>query len=286
MRRRAGDLFFAPWWNTSSRSLSYFSIWRRCWFSRISRRFSSTRISSSPKSVSPFFPFVKILPRMDISFLQRTQHPGGELRGPVALGLADLALGRVQETAVLCVDQPDADPEPARRRRVRPDVGIPRTPVFLREDAALRREQRDQERGLGPGVARREGRPRRSVRVGPHDESLKPDLVQPPHERLADLVGGPGAFEPALNVEHGDPEAVGGVKIRGELDPVGLRRAAGRRERQESQDGPRRSHHSSNMISGGSFSRTGASAFFSFSFSLTGRISSFFSGSFSRIGSS
>src|SRR5689334_12427725 len=70
MRRRAGDLFFAPWWNTSSRSLSYFSIWRRCWFSRISRRFSSTRISSSPKSVSPFWPFVKILPRIDISFLE------------------------------------------------------------------------------------------------------------------------------------------------------------------------------------------------------------------------
>src|SRR5436190_1229634 len=70
MRRRAGDLFFAPWWKTSSRSLSYFSICRRCWFSRISRRFSSTRISSSPKSVSPFFPFVKILPRIDMSFLE------------------------------------------------------------------------------------------------------------------------------------------------------------------------------------------------------------------------
>src|SRR5258706_9583425 len=70
MRRRAGDLFFAPWWKTSSRSLSYFSIWRRCWFSRISRRFSSTRISSSPKSVSPFLPFVKILPRIDMLFLE------------------------------------------------------------------------------------------------------------------------------------------------------------------------------------------------------------------------
>src|SRR5258708_21445760 len=70
MRRRAGDLFFAPWWKTSSRSLSYLSIWRRCWFSRISRRFSSTRISSSPRSVSPFLPLVKILPRIDISFLK------------------------------------------------------------------------------------------------------------------------------------------------------------------------------------------------------------------------
>src|SRR6185436_7840804 len=77
MRRRAGDLFFAPWWNTSSRSLSYFSIWRRCWFSRISRRFSSTRISSSPKAESPFFPVVKILPRIDISFLE---HDFGSLR--------------------------------------------------------------------------------------------------------------------------------------------------------------------------------------------------------------
>src|SRR5258706_1465098 len=70
MRRRAGDLFFAPWWKTSSRSLSYFSIWRRCWFSRISRRFSSTRISSSPRSVRPFLPFVKILPRIDMLFLE------------------------------------------------------------------------------------------------------------------------------------------------------------------------------------------------------------------------
>src|SRR6185436_18519535 len=84
MRRRAGDLFFAPWWNTSSRSLSYFSIWRRCWFSRISRRFSSTRISSSPKSVSPFLPLVKILPRIDISFLE---HDFGRLL------LADRSLG-------------------------------------------------------------------------------------------------------------------------------------------------------------------------------------------------
>src|SRR5436190_15945348 len=70
MRRRAGDLVLAPWWNTSSRSLSNLSIWRRCWFSRISRRFSSTRISSSPRSVSPFLPFVKILPRIDMSFLK------------------------------------------------------------------------------------------------------------------------------------------------------------------------------------------------------------------------
>src|SRR6185295_3729512 len=84
MRRRAGDLFFAPWWNTSSRSLSYFSIWRRCWFSRISRRFSSTRISSSPKSVSPFLPLVKIWPRIDISFLE---HDFGRIL------LADRSLG-------------------------------------------------------------------------------------------------------------------------------------------------------------------------------------------------
>src|SRR6185295_15084630 len=91
MRRRAGDLFFAPWWKTSSRSLSYFSICRRCWFSRISRRFSSTRISSSPKSVSPFLPFVKILPRIDISFLE---HDFGRLL------LADRSLG----LAVLLLD--------------------------------------------------------------------------------------------------------------------------------------------------------------------------------------
>src|SRR3954462_150812 len=72
MRRRAGDLVFAPWWKTSSRSLSYLSIWRRCWFSRISRRFSSTRISSRPRSVSPFFPpLVKILPRMVMLFLEQ-----------------------------------------------------------------------------------------------------------------------------------------------------------------------------------------------------------------------
>src|SRR5581483_10385390 len=70
MRRRAGDFVLAPWWKTSSRSLSYLSIWRRCWFSRISRRFSSTRISSRPRSVRPFLPFVKILPRMDMSFLE------------------------------------------------------------------------------------------------------------------------------------------------------------------------------------------------------------------------
>src|SRR5678810_585406 len=92
MRRRAGDLFFAPWWNTSSRSLSYFSIWRRCWFSRISRRFSSTRISSSPKSVSPFFPLVKICPRIDISFLE---HDFGRFLLPDrSLGLLFLLLDR------------------------------------------------------------------------------------------------------------------------------------------------------------------------------------------------
>src|SRR6185503_4880796 len=90
MRRRAGDLFFAPWWKTSSRSLSYFSICRRCWFSRISRRFSSTRISSSPKSVSPFFPFVKILPRIDISFLEHDF--GGLLLPGRSLGLPFLLL--------------------------------------------------------------------------------------------------------------------------------------------------------------------------------------------------
>src|SRR5436190_20805145 len=85
MRRRAGDLVLAPWWNTSSRSLSNLSIWRRCWFSRISRRFSSTRISSRPRSVSPFLPFVKILPRIDISFLE--QDLGVFLVLPRSLGL-------------------------------------------------------------------------------------------------------------------------------------------------------------------------------------------------------
>src|SRR3954470_17229487 len=70
MRRRAGDLVFAPWWKTSSRSLSYLSICRRCWFSRISRRFSSTRISSRPRLVRPFLPFGKMVPRIDMSFLE------------------------------------------------------------------------------------------------------------------------------------------------------------------------------------------------------------------------
>src|SRR5579862_625595 len=100
MRRRAGDLVFAPWWKTSSRSLSYLSICRRCWFSRISRRFSSTRISSRPRSVSPFFPLVKIFPRIDMSFLEhdlgRLLFPAGSLRlllpvlqGTGVLGLLD-----------------------------------------------------------------------------------------------------------------------------------------------------------------------------------------------------
>src|SRR5258708_18270922 len=89
MRRRAGDLFFAPWWKTSSRMLSVLSIWRRCRVSRISRRFSSTRISSSPRSVSPFLPLVKILPRIDMSFLKhdlgRLLFLGGSLRLFLAL---------------------------------------------------------------------------------------------------------------------------------------------------------------------------------------------------------
>src|SRR6185295_19487509 len=91
MRRRAGDLFFAPWWNTSSRSLSNFSICRRCWFSRISRRFSSTRISSSPRPDSPFLPFVKIWPRIDMLFLFLEHDLGrlllahGSLRLPLLL---------------------------------------------------------------------------------------------------------------------------------------------------------------------------------------------------------
>src|SRR6516164_4587006 len=91
MRRRAGDLVFAPWWKTSSRSLSYLSIWRRCWFSRISRRFSSTRISSSPRSVSPRLPFVKILPRMDMSFLEHDL--GRLLLAARSLGLLLAVLG-------------------------------------------------------------------------------------------------------------------------------------------------------------------------------------------------
>src|SRR6187402_1347895 len=71
MRRRAGVFVFAPWWKTSSRSLSYFSIWWRCWFSRISRRFSSTRTSSSPRSESPFLATLKIFPRIDMLFLEQ-----------------------------------------------------------------------------------------------------------------------------------------------------------------------------------------------------------------------
>src|SRR6185295_14326692 len=90
MRRRAGDLFFAPWWNTSSRSLSYFSICFRCWFSRISRRFSSTRISSSPRPDSPFLPFVNIWPRIDMSFLEHDL--GRVLLADGSLGLPLLLL--------------------------------------------------------------------------------------------------------------------------------------------------------------------------------------------------
>src|SRR5688572_24601665 len=122
MRRRAGDLFFAPWWNTSSRSLSYFSIWRRCWFSRISRRFSSTRISSSPRPVSPFFPLVKICPRIDISFLE---HDFGRLL------LADRSFGLL----LLLLDGADllllfGDPRFADRL-------LGRRPLHLPEDLLL-----------------------------------------------------------------------------------------------------------------------------------------------------
>src|SRR5262245_8076817 len=176
MRLRAGDLFFAPWWNTSSRSLSYFSICLRCWFSRISRRFSSTRISSSPKSVSPFLPFVKILPRMDILFLQRTEHAVGELPRPEPR-LLQLALRRVDDVARL-VDQADADPEPAARRRPvqRPPEGILHD---RRMDGAVRGIQSDLQRREGAHLPRGQGRAGGSRLARPHRERVVPDLVQP-----------------------------------------------------------------------------------------------------------
>src|SRR5882672_4108633 len=278
MRRRAGDLFFAPWWKTSSRSLSYLSICRRCWFSRISSRFSSTRISSRPRSVRPFLPLVNILLRIDMLSLQRPQEDSREEKRLHAR-LPELRVGHDQRADLRDADIDGAAPEPAPRGRGGRDLtskGVLRGP---RVDRPVGGEERDGQGRLRAGLPRRQGGsggrplPRGLVRrvdqhapVSPFGEAV--DELLPQQLRVE-------ASEAVEHRQHGDDRARRWVKGRVDLETVGPGTAAQRQGAE--QDGRRNQSHSSNRISGGSLA--GASVFFSRSF--TGRASSFFSTVFS-----